>query len=85
MLRLVLMQRVTLQPLVTHQISLLKGHTTFKSSQNKRITVVGMKTVSMPFTMNILLHSPHYINNTPVEMEVNTGAAVSIINDATFQ
>ena len=35
-------------------------------------------------------HSPPFsvtlhINDTPVEMEVNTGAAVSIINEATFQ
>ena len=56
--RLTLSQRVTHQPLVPHQIrSLPRGHTTSKSSQNKRITLVGTNTVSIPFKMNILLHS----------------------------
>jgi len=34
---------------------------------------------SPPFTVTL------HINDTPVEMEVNTGAAVSIINEVTFQ
>ena len=34
---------------------------------------------SPPFTITL------YINNTPVKMEVDTGAAVFIINEATFQ
>ena len=34
---------------------------------------------SLSFTVTL------HINDTPVEMEVNAGAAVSIINEATFQ
>ena len=87
-LRLTLLQRVTLQPLVPHQIrSLQRGPTTSKGSQNKRITLVGTNTClntiqgehSPPFTITL------YINDTPVEIEVDTGAAVSTINEATFQ
>ena len=58
-LRLALLQKVALQPLLPRQIrSPLRRHTTSKSSQNKRIILVGMNTVSMPLMMNILLHSP---------------------------
>ena len=59
-LRLTLLQKVTFQPLVPHRIrSLLRGHTTSKSSQNKRIILAGTNTVSMPFTMNHVLNSPY--------------------------
>ena len=54
-LRLVLLQRVTLQPLLPHRIR--RGHTMSKSSQNKRIILAGMNTVSMSFMMNSILHS----------------------------
>jgi len=67
-LRLVLLQRAILQPLVPHQTrSLQRGHTMSKNSQNKRTILVGTNTALMPFTMNILLHLPSPSTSTTLQ------------------
>ena len=68
-LRLVLLQRATLQLLVPHQIkSPLRRHTVSKSSQNKRIILAGMNIALLPFMMNILLHSPSPSTSTTLQL-----------------